>query len=397
MTEAAIPSPSQRLAELDVLRGFALLGIALVNVPQFASGHEMLGLPDPRFAGATHQWVRALVALLFETKFYLLFSFLFGYSFTLQMKGDDSALQRRRFGRRLLGLALLGAAHALLLYHGDILLTYALLGIVLWRLRALAPQRAVTAGVALIALTVGLWLALAMLATLAGPDPGVQALYDQALQAEAALRAGGRAAIAQRWHELTQNVWWLMLLLQGPCVMAMFLFGLAAGRTGWVPAMAAQPARLRRTVLVGLCIGLPGSLLYAHWGEAGPGDARVLWALAADLATAPFLSAAYAALLLLALRGPARDGLHAYLGSAGRMALSNYLLQSLVFMLVFTGNGLGWIGQRTPPQVMALALLVFALQLHASRWWLRRHAYGPAEWLLRALTLAQRPAWRRAD
>ncbi len=126
-----------RLLHLDALRGFALLGILMVNIATFASAYYGMAVPDPLFPRPVDNAVRWLVSFLFETKFYLLFSFLFGYSFTLQM---NSAQQRGtafvpRMLRRLVGLWLIGAMHAVFLYQGDILCTYALLGLVLLLLR----------------------------------------------------------------------------------------------------------------------------------------------------------------------------------------------------------------------------------------------------------------------
>ncbi|CFL92133.1 Predicted membrane protein [Bordetella pertussis] len=94
------------------------------------------------------------------------------------------------------------------------------------------------------------------------------------------------------------------------------------------------------------------------------------------------------------MRRPAGARLARWLAPAGRMALTNYLLQSLVCAVLFTAWGLRWVGTLAPLSVLGLAVLVFALQLPWSAWWLRRHAYGPVEWLLRALTLARWPAWR---
>ncbi|HJU40649.1 MAG TPA: DUF418 domain-containing protein, partial [Tahibacter sp.] len=114
-------------------------------------------------------------------------------------------------------------------------------------------------------------------------------------------------------------------------------------------------------------------------------------AFALDIASAPFLSAAWVALVLLALQSRAGDALRAGLAPAGRMALTNYLAQSAICAFVFTGYGLALVGQVAPWQAFALAVAIFAVQTVASRWWLARHAYGPVEWLLRAATLARRP------
>lgn len=117
--------------------------------------------------------------------------------------------------------------------------------------------------------------------------------------------------------------------------------------------------------------------------------------LAMDLFTAPLLSMSYAAALLLAMRTRPGAALARTLAPAGRMALSNYLMQSVVCAFLFTGWGLRLTGSVSPGAGLAIAVGIFLAQLPLSAWWLRRHAYGPVEWLLRALTVGAWPAWRR--
>jgi uncharacterized protein len=180
----------------------------------------------------------------------------------------------------------------------------------------------------------------------------------------------------------------------------MFLLGLAARRSGYLARVARQPARLRRWMACCLPIGAAGAWFYA---SVQPGASSVhhpehlgLAALAVDLATAPLLTLGYAAALLWLLQsGPAGRRLGAVLEPAGRMALSNYLLQSLVGALVFTAYGWALVGQVAPLLVALGVLALYGAQLALSRRWMATHAYGPVEWLLRAVTLWQRPAWRR--
>ncbi|QIY02685.1 DUF418 domain-containing protein [Bordetella bronchiseptica] len=388
---------AQRLAHLDALRGFALFGILVVNIGVFASVYYGTGLPDPAFSRPLDQWVNVLVAVLFESKFYLLFSFLFGYSFTLQIDAAQraGAAFAPRFLRRLAGLAVLGLAHAVLLYHGDILLTYAVLGALLLVLRRTAPERALR-WACWLALLAGLgWLALGVLSLMTPQDPATLALtQEDALAALQAYRGTIGTTIARHIHDLTHGVWMVVLLVQGPFVLAMFLAGLALGRRHALADPLAHPRLLRAVLAVGLPLGAAGAAVYAWSGLPGQPLGIDLIGLGAGMLTAPLLSASYAAALLLAMRRPAGARLARWLAPAGRMALTNYLLQSLVCAVLFTAWGLRWVGTLAPLSVLGLAVLVFALQLPWSAWWLRRHAYGPVEWLLRALTLARWPAWR---
>ncbi|OZI73981.1 DUF418 domain-containing protein [Bordetella genomosp. 12] len=382
-----------RLQSLDALRGFALLGIGVVNFQVFALPYLGSGLVDPVFDRPVDRLVQGVIALLFETKFYLLFSFLFGYSFVLQIDGaqqtgDDPV---PRLQRRYAGLMLLGLLHAVLLYQGDILLAYGCLGWLLLWWRNWSARRALWTALGLVALGAGFWLAVGLL-TLGQPWPD-DMLASQAADiqaATAAYRADVAQVIAQHWRDLTADVWRTIFYVQGPNVLAMFLAGLAvARRQGLVQPGAAV---LRALAWLALPLGLAGATLYAL--SAQPPWAPV-WSLAGlglGLFTAPLLALGYGALFLLACRRwPA---LQRAFAAAGKMALSNYLLQSLAGAWFFTAWGLGWVGQVSPATVAGLALAVFALELPLSGWWLRHHAYGPAEWLLRAITLWRKPAWR---
>ncbi len=394
------PAPGREHA-IDALRGFALLGILMVNAGSFASTYFGAGVVDPAFARPVDHVVRWCVALLFETKFYLLFSLLFGYSFALQMDSAQRAGSAfvPRMLRRLVGLALLGLAHAWLLFAGDILVTYALLGLVLLVVRRVQPVTAVALAIGLLGATAAGWGLLAWLVAQMPPmDLPVAELHAKAQQAAQAYRASALDAIAQRGRDMAEGVWFVLVFVQGPCALAMFLLGLAAQRSGYLARLAQQPARLMRWMACCLPIGAAGALLYAstqdgtrsvqqpeHVGLAG---------LAVDLATAPFLTFGYVALLLWLLqRGPAGRQLGAALAPAGRMALSNYLLQSLVGAVVFTAYGFALVGRVAPWQAVLGVLALYAAQLVQSRSWMAAHAHGPVEWLLRAFTLWRRPAW----
>lgn len=414
MTQAVHPhdpidpaTPASRAAAreqaIDALRGFALLGILMVNAGSFASTYFGVGVVDPGFSRPVDHAVRWWVSFVFETKFYLLFSLLFGYSFALQM---DSAARSGsafvpRFLRRLLGLLLLGLAHAWLLFAGDILVTYALLGVLLLAWRGLKPVAATVLALALLGMTAGGWGLLAWLVAHVPPiEVPVAELHAKAQQAAQAYRASALDAIAQRGRDMAEGVWFVLVFVQGPCALAMFLLGLAAHRSGYLAQVAQQPARLWRWMLCCLPVGVAGALFYA-FAQVGTSTVQqpeqvVLAALAVDLATAPLLTFGYVALLLWLLqRGTVGRRLGAALEPAGRMALSNYLLQSLVGALVFTAYGLALVGRVAPWLVVLGVLVLYATQLAWSRRWMATHAYGPVEWLLRAFTLWQWPTWRR--
>ena len=391
-----MPAPP-RIALIDGLRGFALFGIIVVNVGFFAS--TWAGISDPAFDGPSSDAAQALVKFFFESKFYLLFSFLFGYSFTIQM---DSAARNgvpfgRRFWRRLLGLFLLGLAHGLLFFSGDILMIYAIAGCVLFLVRNWKPRTALIAAGVLLVLASLVWGLLALSAA-GDPEPYRSDPVELAADAEEleAGYTGSVATVVETRSDELGDVFFLLLLIQGPSALAMFFVGLAGGRARALH----EPERFRKLwkwmLGVGLLLGLPAAGFYALAGHepALNEPARELAALSLDILLAPALAGAYLAALVLARSTRVGSRLLASLAPAGRIALSNYLFQSIALSLIFTGYGLGLVGTVSPAVAVLIAIGVFACETWLSALWLRRHRYGPAEWILRAFTNWSWPAWR---
>ncbi|MET7466481.1 DUF418 domain-containing protein [Nonomuraea sp. NPDC005501] len=381
MTQLPTPAgPAGRVHEVDAVRGFALAGILVANIGFLADpGHAVSGAMP-----ITDGPVASAIAALVLTKFYVIFSFLFGYSFTLQMRAAEraGASVRARTLRRCLGLFLIGVAHGFLLWVGDILTLYALLGVALLALRRLRPRTAVITGAAIIGALTLLWLALAAVAALA-PASVPPETSDPAEAARVlAMATGGPLDFLRLQLGLYPPVAGMVWLFQGPTALAMFLFGLAAGRTRLLEGLGARTRLLRRVQVVGFGAGLPGGVLYA-W-SLPRGGAAELAGTAVNTLTSLLLAAAYVATLLRVVRR--YPAVARVLTPAGRMAASNYLGQSLLIALVFTGYGLALGGRLTPVAVMGVAVAVHAVLLALSALWLRRHRYGPVEYGLRRLT-----------
>ncbi|MEV4808898.1 DUF418 domain-containing protein [Micromonospora avicenniae] len=379
-----------RIVDVDALRAVALLLILVVNIGFFASGYSFHLVADPAHDSWGDQAVRWLVELLFAMKAYLLFSFLFGYSFTLQL---DSAARRGvdltpRFLRRLAVLFVLGVLHAVLLFQGDILTTYALLGLVLLAMRNVRPGTALRVAVLL---TAGIAVVLA-LAAVAGTqlvtDPATALAAGQ--RSTEALQGGIGSVITEHVRQLPAMLG--TLLVQGPLALSAFLFGYAAGRRRLLTDIAGNRHLLRRVQQLGYPIGLAGAVIFA----SGGGTAN-LTGLTVGVLTAPLLAAAYAATLLRFFQTGRGRRVAAVLAPAGRMSLSNYLGQSLLCVLVFTGVGLGLAGAVAPPLVVLIAVAIYCVQLAVSAAWMARFRYGPWEWLLRAWTERRWPRLRVAD
>ncbi|HEU4774604.1 MAG TPA: DUF418 domain-containing protein [Lysobacter sp.] len=394
------PTPAaDRLELLDALRGFALLGILLANVLAWSGWYMVDDAAKAVWAGeAAAQWQYRFHHLLVDGKFYTLFSLLFGLGFALQLdrltrRGHDGL---RIYRRRVLVLLGIGLVHCCVIWDGDILVLYALLGLLLplfhrWRTRSL-----VVAG-----------LVLVFVAPVAG-----RALFEAMGWAPHAALYGTSSAIAEAlgadtaldkvipWMQREDFAGWLSWQVSGPWfswglrleswripkVLGIMLVGMAAGR-GLAAGTLLPNRRLLWGVLgVGLSIGVPASLVYA----LTPGLGQHHWP--SMVGTVP-LALAYAAAFALAW-----PHAHRWLGvfvAPGRMALTNYLTQSVVGVAVFMGIGLGLAGRLPLPVIYAYAIGMYAAQVLFSRWWLARHAQGPMEALWRRWTYGRPVASRQ--
>jgi uncharacterized protein len=381
-----------RITNIDAIRGFALFGILVVNIMAFSSVYYGSGFLPPEGRTGADAVLAFIISAVFELKFYLLFSFLFGYSVTLQMQSAEKAEAAfiPRILRRQAGLFLIGAVHAVVLFHGDILTTYAVLGLLLLALRNTSDAGKLRLAFVLVVSTAAFWLLMAGLQWIepARDDSALFQNYSEA--AIAAFRETPRSIIAQHLAELGSFLP-ILLLLQAPCALAMFLLGFVSGQRKFFESRERYGAYLGRALVWGLSIGLPGGLVYAIASQFMPGSSLGTAAMALSILTAPFLTLALMAAMLKLFDSGRANWCRDDLASAGRMALSNYLLQSLACALIFHGYGLGLIGRVSIAQTLIIAILIFGVQLLVSRWWLRRFRYGPLEWLLRAMTIGRWP------
>ena len=386
-TDSPAPLQTGRVHDVDALRGFALFGILVVNITFMASAFPGNLVDDPDFSTPIDAVVRFLVAALFSMKFYLLFSFLFGYSFVLQM---DAAARAGaafvpRMLRRSLGLFVLGAGHIVLLYSGDVLTTYAVICLVLLAMHRVRDRTALlTSAIIYVFVTLSLIISAVFLDRSMFMPSHDEALAQAATQTQAML--GTPAEIVGQHLSGLDLLVIQAVSLQGPTALAMFLIGMIAARRGLFSDLGDRARLLKRIQMVGFAVGLPGGVVYAWLG----GDVNT-WATAASVVSAPFLSAAYVATLVRLMHTTRGAWVRTALAPVGRIALTNYLGQSLAGLLLFTGIGLGLAGRVSPPLLLVIAVAIFILQAALSAWWLKRHRYGPAEYLLRLFTNWNRP------
>ncbi len=385
--DPSISAAPRRIAILDVLRGFALFGILIANVMVVSTLLTLVGDGDDLllFDSATDRAVLAATDVLFLGKFFLLFSFLFGYSFTLQIEaaGRAGVAAVPRLLRRCGVLFAIGLVHAFFLWFGDILTLYAVLCLLLILLRRLRPLTAAVLGCGLLVAT-----SLLALVPSDGSGPDLEFLdfawAHEAYTGNPLDTLGAQLTLAPKF----MGVIWTG---QGPQAFGMFLLGLAAGKVRLLESGPRLSPWLVRLQWIGLLAG--GSM--AIWMFVGTDDGE-LPAIGGALQTLtnPLVTFAYAVTIVrLAGRG-GTSRLAAALAPAGRMAATNYIAQSVVFAVVYTGYGFALVDRVPPLGVVAIAVVTYILQLVASAWWLKRHPYGPVEWVMRAVTNAKIPVWR---
>lgn len=359
-----------------------MFGILSVNIWYFASAAVNVGV-EPDWAAAD-QSAYALSGLLFEAKSYVLFAFLFGYSFVLQ----DGPHFVRRMRRRMAALIVIGLVQAVLFWPGDILVLYGLLGFVLITMRDLTPRRALVRGVRLTVLAAGICLALGLAdGMLGGSEDGTGNAADAVEQALSGY-TGGVVDVLSSNLAAYPFVLLLVLLAQGLPAFGAMLAGLAAGRVGLFSDADAMAAVWRRLWPWAPILGAFGAVLNAAGRSLNaPGADLIIFGV--TLITAPMLTATYVALLLGWLRSRPGSAILNAIAAIGRLALSNYLFQSVAMALIFTGYGLALMDDLSAAQTWLAIIGIYLLQAVASVLWVRRHRYGPAEWLLRRWTLGE--------
>lgn len=415
---AAPPAPlapvaaPERIAEMDVLRGFALLGILLMNAEFFFRPMQGIYLGLDRSLTGADAVAAWLVMTLVQGKFYTLFSMLFGMGFALQL--ERAAARGAEFGgvytRRLVALAVFGLVHGLLIWAGDILLPYALVGFTLLLFRRTPVERLPRWAAGLMLTPVLLMGLFVGMGSLAASNPVARKQIERA-QVENERQVLDRAARAtevysggthaertrQRVDDVVQQIQFLPFF--SLTLLGFFLLGAWFVRSGTMTRPADHLPRWRRMRAIGLGVGVPLATLAMLLGY-GDGllrlSGRVYLASTVMAVAALLLSFGYlAGVVLLVQRSEWRSRL-APLAAAGRMALTNYILQSVVMTAIAYSWGLGLFGRVPRAAQIPLALTVWGGNLAFSVWWLGRFRFGPLEWLWRSITYRQPQPLRRA-
>lgn len=378
-----------RIELIDSLRGFALLGIFLVNISFFTTSLQTISYGVDLWSGWYNELVLLLRGIVIDGKFVLIFSFLFGFGMVL-MRESAQAKGRsvnRLYTRRLTALLLIGLLHGVFVWYGDILTHYALMGFLLMLFQRCKPRTLLIWSLSLLLIVPILVTGASLLSDSASQafDPLSQAdahqigVYYQ--ERDAAIYGAGTMTqiIIQRVNDYIGSIFNMLLFY--PQIIGMFLMGAYFCKRRILHDVQENRKGIIRLLIIGGGIGLVLQLVLSlvkglpFWGEA-----------AALFVGAPLLALAYIGLFALLYQDRLwKQALH-WFSYPGKMAFTNYLLQSVLCGLIFYSYGLGWYGTIEPIWQMLIVVVIFALQAMFSRVWLKWFPIGPLEYVWRLFT-----------
>ncbi len=358
MTSFAAVAPDERIESIDVVRGIALFGVLIVNLIT-----EFRVSIFQQFLASRDEVVERIVSLAFESKAFCLFALLFGIGLAIQYE----RLSRHGnplywLSRRLVVLLALGLVHLLLVWNGDILTEYALAGLLALPFLLLPRRGLFVAAASFLAL-----YALGPVLLYSNLWPGTATLQQHVAVANQVYPAGSFVEV--RRFSLEELPLLLPLhVFVFPRTVALFLLGAWLWRAG----VLKRPQDFTHPMIAAAVVGIAAGGTFTKVG-ASSALAPVLLALGYGAAIMALMQLAFARRLL------------SVFGPVGRMAFTNYLLQSVIFGFIFFGYGLGQFGRMGAATALVMGVAVYVAQMVLSKWWLRRYRFGPVEWLWRSL------------
>jgi uncharacterized protein len=397
MNQDSQPGPitsAERIPYIDILRGMSLFAILAGNMRGFNAPAIIYGNIKVLFHGRADLITQAFVDILLQGKFVTIFSFLFGVGFAVQLTRAEARGARflSFYPRRLAALALFGLLHGLLIWSGDILQTYAVAGTLLLFFRNRGQKTLLWWAGAIWSIPL---LAIVALHFLGPHGTGDFAPDISRVNAIIAIYAHG--SIPEILKE-NLKVWkeGLPTLIFSLYTSFLFLLGMWAWRTGIFNRLDREQPMLRRVCAwclpIGLALNTFVALVYLRWS---PGAPIFFAANLLQLPSAHLLAAGYMAGLAVLVHDKAWLKWLEPFAAVGRMALTNYLMQSTVFTILYYNYTTGLYGRVGPAMDLIPTVIFFAMQVWFSNWWMARFRFGPVEWLWRAITYWKFPPMRR--
>lgn len=379
----------QRIRTLDVLRGFAIFGIFMVNVEIMNCVFKNADSFGAQWTGTLDALAIRVQQLFFYSKFFPIFSLLFGIGISIQfLSMERKGLSRRFFYRRMAALFIFGVCHILFLWSGDVVHLYAILGLLTFNLVRWKNHYLLLLAIGLLLFPFGGQL-LEGFIQLTGFNPESSLFNYSSEKIVDTIRNGSYLdGVQLRIREYGSNVAVLFVHLM-PIALAMFILGLVIGKKGYLQDIPKWINKIKYPVLIIALV----SNVYRFFFLFG------LWEL--EIWKDPFWREVFLYLMKISdtLMGLFYVWLIAYvmqfsfwkklllpLQYVGRMALTNYLLQSVIGLLLFSSLGFQWYETLSPSQTILLAVTVFTMQVITSALWLSYFRYGPMEWLWRCIS-----------
>lgn len=403
-TQVSPVSASERIEIIDILRGLAVGGILIGNM-QWLSGYGMMPPAMVESSAMIDKVVTFFVHFFIEGKFYSIFSFLFGFGFALQIarateRGDTKATL---FKRRLFWLLVIGLIHAYVLWPGDILSIYAVMGFILLLFRNKSDASLLKWAVGLMIVPIVTYLLLyGAFAAFAPPDVAASIDDGQLERWNSSVATVGTGSFWQIMSTYNPSYiigryMGLIFQMRLPKILAMFLLGFYAYRIGVFQNLKDNASLIKRVLIYGLVFGVIGNLVMtAAAGNEGSFPPSLI-GVAGVIGYAfgvPALALGIIALLTTLSQTDLWKRVLGIFAPVGRMALTNYLMQTVVCVVIFYGYGFGKFGTFTASQATLTALAIFVGQIVLSTIWLNFFAFGPMEWIWRQLTYGKRLSLR---
>jgi uncharacterized protein len=396
------PTLKNRIHALDVIRGAAILGILLANIPSFAGPALSAELSGTREElGLVDSWIEALTLAFVTGKFRSSLAILFGVGLFLQFRKRSTFEGNwpRGYLKRMGFLALIGLFHGLFVWYGDILFMYAVVGLVAAFVVRLDPValRAIVGVKAVLAALIALGLAAVGVFMALGAPEGVQGglmfwFTDPAYETQVFAHGTYLQQLGLR------SIYFGLMIGLGlftifPFLLGLFMLGILFGRSGVLAAPSQHPKTRNAALALGLGLGLPLNLLallLIPIEGVGARDVYAAW----EIFFGPLLAVGYVMLGAVLVEKGALRLLTGVLAKVGRVALSVYLMQSLLATTIFYSWGFGLFGELDRLQSLYVVVAIWIVNVAFAYAWLSRYSIGPVEWVWRSMTEGRKVPWR---
>lgn len=400
---------SERIIDIDIIRGFALFGVLLINIISFnMPPFGALELYEP--FSSVDSVLEMLIKIIIEGKFYSIFSILFGLGFALQISRlkDKGAPHKKIFIRRLFILFIIGTIHSVLVYDGDILKVYALIGLVLFLFHASKNRKIWKYVLILLSIFYLVIIGAFVVKGVKAADKSHEEIVETRMHRLNELQeeyepflSDSYLAVTKKRTEMTFSLNGLGILAYGLIyILPLFLIGALIGRSDLFKKTTTGWSQLKKLFKWSLIIGLTCALVYfTCWLKANPEEEGMLESLKKISAFLSNLSLGltYMSGIILLLRKKLFQRILSPLAYVGRMALTNYLMQSIIFTFIFYGYGFGLMGQKSFSALIAATVVFYIIQIVYSKFWLAHFNFGPFEWLWRSLTYNEIQPFRQRN